>query len=210
MAVRSKIGKEFLSLVGMFKNSPQGKFINRHTIKLSYRTMRNIKSHIAASNLKKLNQNLVKKPESECKCENEKRQCPVNGKCTLDNVVYEAKVKTRYTTKSYIGMTGRTFIERWKEHLGNMRYKHQNGTKLSKFIWSQKDLGHHIDKSNIEWTLKTKAIPYRAGNRYCDTCLSEKTHIALAEPSENLNSRKEIVSKCPHKKDFKLKFYKPP
>ena len=86
----------------------------------------------------------------------------------------------------------------------------QNGTKLSKFIWSQRDLGNHIDMSNIKWTLKTKAIPYRAGNRYCDTCLSETTHIALAEPSEILNSRKEIVNKCPHKRNFKLKFYKPP
>ena len=107
-------------------------------------------------------------------------------------------------------MTGRTFIQRWKEHRGNIRHKHQNGTKLSKFIWSERDLGHQIDMSNIEWTLKTKAIPYRAGNRYCDTCLSEKTHIALANPPDILNSRKEIVSKCPHKRDFKLKFYKPP
>ena len=88
--------------------------------------MRNIKSHIAASNLKKLNQNIVKKTESECKCEKEKRQCPVNGNCTLDNVVYEAKVKTSYNTKSYIGMNGCSFIERWKEHRGNMRHKHQN------------------------------------------------------------------------------------
>ena len=49
-----------------------------------------------------------------------------------------------------------------------------------------------------------------AGSRYCDTCLSEKTHIALANPGEVLNSRKEIVGKCPHKREFKLKFYKPP
>ena len=59
-------------------------------------------------------------------------------------------------------------------------------------------------------SLKTKAVPYRAGARYCDTCLSEKTHIALANPNEVLNSRKEIVGKCPHKREFKLKFYKPP
>ena len=112
--------------------------------------MRNIKSHISASNLKKLNQNLVKKPESPCNCENEERQCPVNGNCKLDNVVYEAKVKSRNATKTYIGMTSRPFIERWKEHRGNIRHKHQNGTKLSKFVWKQKDFGEQIDIADIE------------------------------------------------------------
>ena len=127
-----------------------------------------------------------------------------------NNVVYSAEVKTNYTTKSYIGMTGRPFIERYKEHRGNMRHKHQKGTKLSNFIWKQKEFGQNIKIEDIKWSLKAKAVPYRAGARYCDTCLSEKTQIALANPSEILNSRKEIVGKCPHKRAFKLKFYKPP
>ena len=107
-------------------------------------------------------------------------------------------------------MTGRTFIERWKEHRGNLRHRNQKGTKLSNFIWKQKDLVENIKIEDIEWNLKSKSVPYRPGARYCDTCLSEKTHIALANPSEILNSRKEIVNKCPHKRNFKLCFYKPP
>ena len=62
---------------------------------------------------------------------------------------------------------------------------------------------------DISWRIKTKAVPYRAGTRFCDTCLSGKTNIALANPREILNSRKEIVSKCPHKRDFKLKSISP-
>ena len=50
MAVKSNIGKEFLSLVDTFKNTPQGKFINRHTIKLSYSPTRNLNSQIARDN----------------------------------------------------------------------------------------------------------------------------------------------------------------
>ena len=107
-------------------------------------------------------------------------------------------------------MSGRTFIERYKEHRGNCRHKHQKGTKLSKFVHSVKDSGENVNFKDIKWTIKSKAVPYRAGSRFCDTCLSEKTHIALAEPEKILNSRKEIVSKCPHKRNFKLKFYKPP
>ena len=127
-----------------------------------------------------------------------------------DNVVYEATVKTRYATKSYIGMTGRPFIERWKEHRGNVKHRHQKGTKLSKYVWHQKDFGENIEMKDIKWCLKSKAVPYKSGAKYCDTCLSEKTHIALSNPNMILNSRKEIISKCPHKWDFKLKHFKPP
>ena len=137
-------------------------------------------------------------------------QCPVSGQCVTRNVVYSAEVKTRYSTKRYIGMTGCPFIERWKEHRGNLRHKHQNGTKLSKYIWRQKDFGENISMKDIKWSLKAKTVPYKAGSRYCDTCLSEKTHIALSNPNDILNSRKEIVAKCPHKRAFKLKFFKPP
>lgn len=101
-------------------------------------------------------------------------------------------------------MTGRPFIERYKEHRGNIRHKHQKGTKLSKFIWKQKEFGKDIKIEDIKWSLKAKSVPYKPGSRYCDTCLSEKTYIALANPDEILNSRKEIIGKCPHKRDFKL------
>ena len=128
----------------------------------------------------------------------------------ISNVVYEAQVKTKYATKSYIGMTGRPFIERWKEHRGNLRHMHQKGTKLSQYIWKQKEFGENIAIQDIKWSLKSRSVPYKAGSKYCDTCLSEKTHIALPQPKDILNTRKEIVSKCPHKREFKLKFFKPP
>ena len=146
----------------------------------------------------------------QCKCDKENIQCPVNNNCMSSNVVYEAKVKTRYATKSYIGMTGRSFISRWKEHRGNIRHKNQKGTKLSKHIWKLKEFGENIKFEDIEWSIKSKSVPYKPGARYCDICPSEKTHIALANPADILNSSKEIVSKCPHKRNFKLCFYNPP
>ena len=107
-------------------------------------------------------------------------------------------------------MTSRPFIERFKEHKGNVKHKHQKGTKLSSYVWKQKDFGIDIKFNDIKWCLKAKAVSYRAGARFCDTCISEKTHIALSYPNDILNSRREIVSKCPHKRKFRLKFYKPP
>jgi hypothetical protein len=43
IAVKTNIGKQFSTLVDKFKNTPQGKYINRHVIKLSYSTMQNLK-----------------------------------------------------------------------------------------------------------------------------------------------------------------------
>ena len=71
MGVKNNIGKEFLMLVDMFKNTPQGKYINRHTVKLSYSTMRNLKSHLSSSNMKKINPNQTSTLEP-CKCDDDK------------------------------------------------------------------------------------------------------------------------------------------
>ena len=87
---------------------------------------------------------------------------------------------------------------------------HKSVSRLEIFVWKQVDFGENIKIDDIKWSLKSKTVPYRAGAKYCDTCLTEKTYIALSEPNDILNSRKEIVSKCPHKRYFKLKFYKPP
>ena len=77
MALKANIGKEFLSLIDMFKNTPQGKFINRHEIKLSYSTMRNLKSHINSSNLKKLNSNKPELVNDPCHCTVKMKICNV-------------------------------------------------------------------------------------------------------------------------------------
>ena len=179
-AVRNNIWRDFLSLIDSFKNTPQGKYINHHTVKLSYSTTKNLKSHIASSNLKKLN---IKEDSNleECKCAADKKigQCPVNNQCMTSKVVYCAEVISKHTRKSYIGMTGRPFIGRWKEHRGNFRHKHQKGTKLSKYAWNQKEFGENIKFEDIKWSLKAKAVPYRAGARYYDTCLSEKNTYCL-------------------------------
>ena len=106
-------------------------------------------------------------------------------------------------------MSKRQFIDRWKEHRGNIKYEHQKGTKLSSFIWKQRSLGETIRFKDIKWNLKAKTSSYTAGAKLCNTCLCEKTYIALANPSSILNSRKEIISKCPHRRYFKLN-YKPP
>ena len=59
-----------------------------------------------------------------------------------------------------------------------------------------------IKIENIEWSLKSKTVPYKPGARYCDTCLQEKTFIALANPFEILNSTQCASLQATAKKPF--------
>ena len=133
---------------------------------------------------------------------------PVNGQCKVKNVIYEAKLMSRNGPKIYTGMTGRQLITRIKEHKGNFKHSHQKGTKLSSYAHKQLEFGEDIKFEDIKWSIKAKAVPYKAGAKFCDLCLSEKTLIALSNPTNSINSRTEIVSKCIHKRNFKLKFFK--
>ena len=47
-------------------------------------------------------------------------------------------------------------------------------------------------------------IVVRIGTRFCHLCISEKEWIAKLDPITLINSSDEYVSKCPHKRKFKL------
>ena len=135
--------------------------------------------------------------KSETPCE-----CPVQGDCHQEAVIYQANVKHRNIMKTYFGMTKNEFRTRFNGHncsLNNPKYK--TSTELSTHVWKLKDAGipHKID-----WSIKTKGVPYQPGAKLCDLCLVEKTVIALANPETTLNSRSELLFKCKHKAKFCL------
>ena len=85
----------------------------------------------------------------------------------------------------------------------------KKGTALAEKIWELKDKGK---TPTIKWSIADRAYPYKAGARACDLCRAEKMHIALGKKGFNelpegcimLNKRSEIMSKCPHKRQFTL------
>ena len=93
--VKSKIGFEFLNLVDKHfgdKGNKLNKILNRNTIKVSYSCMPNMSRIIKCHNAKLLNKN---KHESQtCNCRR-KEECPLNGNCMAENVVYSAHVTIR-------------------------------------------------------------------------------------------------------------------
>ena len=103
-AVKSNIGKRFLSLVE--KHFPKrhrfSKIFNRNTIKLSYSCSANMKSVISSHNksILKSNNDTASKM---CNCR-DKSNCPLNGQCQQEAVIYKATVKTSDdAVKEYIG-----------------------------------------------------------------------------------------------------------
>ena len=82
-------------------------------------------------------------------CDCRKQDCPVNGSCLIENVIYRANVKTANETKFYVGSTGLTFKNRYTKHKHSFRHeKHINATTLSQYIWKLKT--NNVD-FKIQW-----------------------------------------------------------
>ena len=57
-------------------------------------------------------------PQKMCNCRNGK-ECPLEGECLQNEIVYQATVTTRGvtgTTETYCGLTETDFKTRWRNH----------------------------------------------------------------------------------------------
>ena len=204
------IGKKFLALID--KHFPPlhrlHKLINRNTVKVGYSCTPNLKSIIKSHNKKVLESNQPKNTR-ECNCyKKDKDKCPLQRKCLTESVVHKATVTDTSNNKiiaTYIGLTEGPFKDRYNGHNSNFNStnpKTQNSTTLSTFI-------HECKKSNIEtkitWTILKKSQKYQTGSRRCQLCLTEKLEILKDNDPLNLNQRSELLGKCRHCTNHKLK-----
>ena len=201
LAVKTNIGKVFLSLVNRHftKDNKLKKVFNRNNVKVSYSTMRNVATIINSQNKK----NLKGEPEEGRTCDCRSREnCPVNNECLIKDVVYQAEVTSCNGTMTYYGLTSRPFKKRLGEHKHSFNnIKKRTASRLAEHIWELKDTN---TKWEITWSIKSKSNAYKPGNKYCGLCLEEKRIIATADLQRTLNKRSEIISKCRHRRKFKL------
>ena len=166
--------------------------------------MDNMKTMITKHNSRILNkyENRKLQRTDNCNCRR-KEQCPLQGNCLTDNIVYRADVTTTDTgeTKQYIGMTANSFKERYRNHIKDSKYS--NETELSKYVWELKSNNQSFD---IKWAIVKRAAAYTSGAKRCNLCLEEKLCIMKARLKNHLknllNKRSEIVSKCRHRNRF--------
>ena len=212
------VGRTFLELIDKHfpKGSELSKICNRNSIKVSYSTTKNISKFIDAHNKKILSNSQVTKGKKLCNCRRP-AECPVEGQCLLESVVYQADVWSKHGTKTYYGMTERTFKQRFTEHKQSLpsrtsdmcpeerKRKYEHKTELSAYAWKLYSEGTGF---KINWKIHSKAYTYKGGARRCDLCLTEKLVIAMADPEKILNSRNELKSKCRHKWKYTLRHCK--
>ena len=186
------------------KHFPVGSELSRvfnvQNLRLSYCCTRNMESIVSAHNRKLLNT-----PQQEarmCNCRS-RIQCPLDGKCLTSEIVYKAEVTAENTdTKYYIGATESTFKVRLGNHKKSFRHeKYKHETALSSYCWKLRE--EKVNHS-VKWKIMTRAKAYTNTSRMCNLCLTEKTLIAVADPTSSLNVREEIIAKCRHRKKWLL------
>ena len=99
-------------------------------------------------------------------------------------------------------MTDNKLKDRIGHHYTDFKHeKYKNSTTLSNYIWQ-------LQKENIafqiEWEFVEKSKTRGKDDKFCQLCISEKKWIARLSMEERINSNSEFVTKCPHKRKYKL------
>ena len=205
--VSTNIGKAFLKLIDKHFTSDNDlkKVFNRNNVKVSYSCTQNIGSIIKSHNKKVLSQ--ANDETEDCNCRGN-MTCPLDGNCQISSVIYKCIVTgENQPRKVYIGLTERTFKERYNEHkssFNNETYK--NSTTLSTYIWNLKSKGI---VPSTQWSIVSQVKAYNNISKTCQLCLNEKLEILMYKNKrELLNKRSEMIAKCRHINKFMLANYK--
>ena len=205
--VKTNLGRKFLHIVDKCfqKHHPLYKIFNRHTLKLSYSCMPNMKSIISSHNKHILSNANAPTPQPDtCNCR-KKSDCPLEGKCLQTNVIYQATVTTETATETYVGLAT-NFKERYRNHKTSFRHPNRkNETELSKYVWNLQDAKKPF---LIKWKILKKCKPYSNISKKCSLCLNEKFIIICKNELCSLNRRNELASSCPHRNRYVLRNFR--
>ena len=200
--VTTNIGKKFLQLLDNCfpPDHHLHKLLNRNTVKISYSCMPNIKQKISNHNSAAIRKNKPQDPnKNDCNCRKD-NQCPLDGKCLAEGLIYQATVTRQDNNKqeTYIGLTDNTFKTRYNGHTSSFRNKNKrHATTLSQYIWTLKD--ENIPHS-LKWKIIARASSYSPNSKICNLCLKEKYFIICKPEMASLNHRNELASECRHRK----------
>ena len=166
--------------------------------------MSSLKSKISAHNKSCLEKSTQPTEPIQKSCNSrDKPSCPLNSKCLTSNVVYQATVTSEKGHETYIGLTGDSFKNRYRNHIASFRDRNKrNATELSKYIWSLKD---SFIPYSISWKIIARANSYSNTTKRCNLCLTEKFFIICKPNLCSLNKRNELATTCRHAKKFFLK-----
>ena len=142
--------------------------------------------------------------ELPCNCR-KKDECPLDGQCRAENLIYQATVTQPDhpdKTEHYVGMTAPQFKKRFANHTKSFNHRrYSTETTLSMYIWTLKD-------SNTPFTVKFKILdrarPYSVATGRCSLCTLEKYYILHHPERATLNRNEEIFKVCRHRNSLLL------
>ena len=206
-AVSTNIARTFLQLIDKHfpKSNKLHKIFNRNNIKVSYSCTRNIHQIISSHNKNIVSTNKESKADCNCRI---KTNCPLNGNCKQESVLYKCTVTTiSEPTKVYLGVTEGEFKDRFYKHQSSFNNKtYANSTSLSKYIWERKE--QFNETPALKWEIVKSFPAYSNKTKSCNLCLQEKLAIiTYPEQQDLLNKRNELISKCRHENKFLLKTF---
>ena len=116
-------------------------------MKISYSCTRNISQKINSHNNEiinefhsRVNNNNINSKKIECNCKS-RSDCPMNGLCNLDNVVYQAIIYPKEDIndrKSYIGISSTNLSKLDKPDMKKQGRAHKWCTPMDPHIWPKK------------------------------------------------------------------------
>jgi hypothetical protein len=200
--VVTNVARDFLTLIdSCFPcNHTLHSTFNRNTVKASYRTMPNMAQMLAKHNAKVLSTQQPQQPQVKaCNCR-KAEDCPLEGQCLTEGLVYQATVTASTTPphlETYTGLTGNTFKTRYSGHISSFKNNDkQTATTLSQHIWSLKKTN---TPHTITWKTLERGQGYNPASKSCRLCLLEKYNIMFKPEGATLNRRNELYSSCRHK-----------
>ena len=170
-----------------------------------------MKTIISSHNSKIIRKSGAPSVERTCNCR-KKENCPLEGKCLVDNLIYQATItptptqnpnppgtptSTQTQNLTYIGLTSTTFKERLGNHKKSFNHrKYIKETTLSQKRWQLKDEGIECD---VSWKLIERAQPYSPITGLCALCTLEKYYIIFKPELATINKKNEVNNHCFHK-----------
>jgi hypothetical protein len=155
---------------------------------------------LAKHNARVISTHQPKQPEQEgCNCR-KATDCPLQGQCLTEGLVYQATVETTTTppqVETYTGLTVGTFKHRFSGHKASFKHSDkQTATTLSHHIWTLKKAN---TPHTITWRVLERGRGYNPASKSCRLCLLEKYDIMFKPEGATLNRRHELYSSCRHK-----------
>ena len=137
-SVSTNVAKTFLQSVTkhFLRSHKLHKIFNRNTVKVSYSCMNNMPKIITGHNKKVISKPRDQGPKCNCR---KKAECPMKGKCLVNDVVYKCDVTRPLPKKVYLGLKE----GEWKSRFYNRKlsFKHlrySSKTTLSSYMWHLK------------------------------------------------------------------------